>query len=52
MKVSIVLTSRESSRYPVIPSSIERRKRLRPYSYRSLSVFMTYASTVESIGAA
>src|SRR5712671_6817703 len=31
-----------------MPSSIERRKRLRPYWYRSLSVFMTYASTVES----
>ncbi len=51
MKISIVLTSRESLRYLVIPSSIERRKRLRPYSYHSLSIFMTYTSTVESIGA-
>src|ERR1700730_3920436 len=34
-----------------MPSSMERRKRSRPYWYRSLSVFMTYASTVESTDA-
>jgi hypothetical protein len=29
-RVEVGLTSRESSRYPVIPSSIERRYRSRP----------------------
>jgi len=42
-------TSRESSLYPVIPSSIESKKRFRPYWYLSFSVFITWASTVESM---
>ena len=47
-KADNILTSRESSRYPVIPSSIDNKNSSRSYWYRSLSVFMTYARTVES----